>query len=617
MPIFQYQDYRNPYGPSIAEALQRQADPQAGAALRAGDIAAQAAQQRGALRAQQFGELGAIPGAIQAQQAAAQQLALRQQQAALQGQQLQIGGLQLDEAKREQRSRQIFEAESQNPAHLNPDGTINEDKFLAALRGQDVGAWQKAVALKQANQKASLDWLDGLAKIDASTATADEKRAAALKLRQEYLGTQALGAYTGLQAKPDDPLAARDWALGLAVKAVSDNAVSPGVANQWIRQLAGANPDQVGAALLSAVPPEMKAKYDKEQAEAAQARAAAVKPITVPAGDTVISPPNPAAPTAPPTVYYTAPPKDTTKPGTAEDWVARDRRLAVAQNGGVPLTDDQQRAVDARSLQAFKITNQDPDAREAALAQKNLATLLAQTKYDQRITPEMIQSTAEDLANHRTSPSQVFSLLSSRGAEGMSARLAVIAAAKKYDPTFNAEEAEANYQLVKSPAFQTTVRYMDSVQESIPRLLKNASALGRGPITSLNQLANMAASQFNDTDFARLKTDAVLVGDEVAKLLSGGGTGSATSDAKLKQGQDLISTAANVPALAAALEEVDALVGFRRKALTRGTYLEGTRAGQAGAGTAGGAPAPPAKGETRTANGETRVWDGTRWQLVK
>jgi hypothetical protein len=280
MPVFQYQDYRNPYGPSIAEALQRQADPQAAGALRAGDIAAQAAQQRGALRAQQFGELGAIPGAIQAQRAAAQQIALRQQQAALQGQQLALGGLQLDEAKREQRSRQIFEAESQNPAHLNPDGTINEDKFLAALRVQDVGAWQKAVALKQANQQASLDWMKGLADIDASTATADDKRAAALKLRQDYLGTQALSAYTGLQEKPDDPLHARDWALGLAAKAVADQAVSPGVANQWIRQLAGANPDQVGAALLSAVPPEMKAKYDKEQADAAQARAAADKTPT-------------------------------------------------------------------------------------------------------------------------------------------------------------------------------------------------------------------------------------------------------------------------------------------------------------------------------------------------
>src|SRR5580765_1253124 len=61
MPIFQYQDYRNPYGPSIAEALQRQADPQAAGALRAGDIAA-----RGAPRAAVRGDRrdsGGHPGA--------------------------------------------------------------------------------------------------------------------------------------------------------------------------------------------------------------------------------------------------------------------------------------------------------------------------------------------------------------------------------------------------------------------------------------------------------------------------------------------------------------------------------------------------------------------------
>jgi hypothetical protein len=610
MPIFQYQDYRNPYGPSIAEALQHQADPQAAAALRAGDIQAQAAQRTGALQGQLWSTLGAIPQQIQAQQAARQEMAARAQQ-------LQLGGLQLDAAQREAKSRNLFEAESQNPANQNPDGTMNEDKFLAALRRQDVGAYQKAIALQQANQKASLDWTKGIADLAASSATADEKRAAALKLRQDYLGTQALGAYTALQQQPDDPLHARDWALGLATRAVADNAVSPGVANQWIRQLAAAGPDQVGAALLSAVPPEMKAKYDKEQAEAAQARAAAVKPITVGAGDTAISPPNPNQPLAPPTVYYTAPPKDTVKPGTAEDWVARARRVATAQNGGVPLTDAQLQAVDTAALQSFKITNQDPEMRDAALAQRNIAQALAQLQVNQTPTAAQAASVAEDLVAHRIAPEQLASLFSTRGREGLAFKLAVTAEAKKLDPQFNFQEAAANYQLVKSPAFQNTVRYMDSVQESIPRLLQNASALGRGPITSLNQLANMAASQFNDTQFARLKTDAVLVGDEVAKLLAGGGSGSATSDAKMRQGMELINTAASVPALAAALEEIQALVGFRRQALTRGTYLEGTSAGTARTGPPAAAPAAPTLGEIRSQGGERRMWDGGGWVPVK
>jgi hypothetical protein len=68
--------------------------------------------------------------------------------------------------------------------------------------------------------------------------------------------------------------------------------------------------------------------------------------------------------------------------------------------------------------------------------------------------------------------------------------------------------------------------------------------------------------------------DALLVGDEIAKILQGGGTGSGVSDAKLKQASDLISTSDSVPAVAAAIKEVQFLIGNRRQSLTRGTYME-------------------------------------------
>jgi hypothetical protein len=300
--------------------------------------------------------------------------------------------------------------------------------------------------------------------------------------------------------------------------------------------------------------------------------------------------------------------------------VARARRQAVASNGGVPLTDAQLQTVDTAALQSYKESNVDPQMRDAALAQRNIAQALAQLQLNQTPTAEQAASVADDLVNHRLAPEQLASLFSTRGREGLAFKLAVSSEAKKLDPGFNWEESAANYQLVKSPNFQTTVRYMDSVQESIPRLLNNASRLGRGPITSLNQLANMAASQFSDTDLKRLKTDAVLVGDEVAKLLAGGGSGSATSDAKLKQGMDLINAADSVPAMAAGLDEINNLIGFRRKALTRGTYLEGTSAGQqtrSAPPAVVAAPALPAKGEKRTFNGETRMWDGGTWQPLK
>ncbi len=264
------------------------------------------------------------------------------------------------------------------------------------------------------------------------------------------------------------------------------------------------------------------------------------------------------------------------KPSIEDEWVARDKRLAVAQNGGQPLTDAQEKDVTAKSLASYAVAKADPAMRDAALATKALAAAQAQANMNLQPTKEQAADIANDLVNHRLSPSQVVSLFSTRGKEGLAFKLAVTSEAKKIDPNFNFEEAQSNYDLAKSPGFQNTVRYMDSTVESIPRLLQNVNKLGRGDFRSWNQVANAAANQFNSTDLKRVKTDALLVGDEIAKILTGGGTGSATSDAKLKQASDLINTSDSVPAIGAAMSEVEALLGNRRKSLTKGTYMEGS-----------------------------------------
>jgi hypothetical protein len=270
------------------------------------------------------------------------------------------------------------------------------------------------------------------------------------------------------------------------------------------------------------------------------------------------------------------------KPGAKqtveEEWLARDKRLAMAQNGGQPLTDAQAKEVEAKSLAAYAVAKADPAMREAALAQKALAAAQVQMNLNMQPTKEQAAAVADDLVNHRLSPSQVVSLFSTRGKEGLAFKLAVSAEAKKQQPDFNFEEAQATYDLSKSTGFQNTVRAIDSTTESIPRLLTNVNKLGRGNFRSFNELANAAGSQFNSTDLKRVKTDALLVGDEVARVLAGGGTGSATSDAKLKQATDLINTSDSVPAIGAAMDEIQALMGARRRALTRGTYLEGLSA---------------------------------------
>lgn len=268
------------------------------------------------------------------------------------------------------------------------------------------------------------------------------------------------------------------------------------------------------------------------------------------------------------------PQQPVSKPGTVEDWVERARRLAIQQNGGVALTDAQMQSVDTKALQSFKETNADPELRAAALAQRNISQLLAQSQLNQTPTKEQAASVADDLVNHRIAPEQLVSLFSTRGKEGLAFKLAVTSEAKKLDPNFNFEQASADYGFSKSAGFQQTTRLLGSVLESMPRLEANATKVGNGNFRTWNQLSNAAASQFNDTDLKRLKTDALLVGDEVAKILTGGGTGSATSDSKLKQATEMFSTSDSVPAIAATLDEVKTLLSYRSKTLTRGTYLE-------------------------------------------
>lgn len=184
-------------------------------------------------------------------------------------------------------------------------------------------------------------------------------------------------------------------------------------------------------------------------------------------------------------------------------------------------------------------------------------------------TPE--QNDADDLLNHRTSPSLLMSQIGGRGMQKTAYVNRVKTELRKQDPSFNWEEAESSYQLAKSPGFQQTVRYMDSVQNSMPRLQQAADTLANGNVRAISALTNAGKNQFNNVDLKSFQTDRALVGDEIAKILQGGGTGSGTSDAKLKQAQDLISSSDSPAAIASTLKEVSALIGYRRDSLTRGT----------------------------------------------
>ena len=129
MPIFQYDPYRNAYGPSIAEALAHANDAPAQAALRIGDLQAQGAERTAALQGQLWNQLGSIPAQIAASNEAAQKLALQKQQSQLVGQQIQEGALTLQDAQAQHDAdRQLSTIFANTPR--NADGTYDTRAFI-------------------------------------------------------------------------------------------------------------------------------------------------------------------------------------------------------------------------------------------------------------------------------------------------------------------------------------------------------------------------------------------------------------------------------------------------------------------------------------------------------
>ncbi len=192
-------------------------------------------------------------------------------------------------------------------------------------------------------------------------------------------------------------------------------------------------------------------------------------------------------------------------------------------------------------------------------------------------TREWAQDLAADVVEHRMSPSQLMQQLGGGRSETAAARRRMVEREiKQLDPKFNFQQAEADYSFSKNPSFQNTIRFMDSVSGSIPIVIKRANELGNGNIRLINGLANLSKDQLNDPKLKKFQTDALLVADEIAKILQGGGTGNGTSDAKMRQAQQIIRASDSPKAIAAALEDVQQLIGYRRESLTTGTYLEGT-----------------------------------------
>jgi hypothetical protein len=267
----------------------------------------------------------------------------------------------------------------------------------------------------------------------------------------------------------------------------------------------------------------------------------------------------------------------------AELQAAYDDLIAVKRDLEKPTTPQ---SIDAALLDAYRkgdtaevdrllsLKRRSGDAGRSAQVSVTIPGLTGMTAADR------VESAAQDIIARRLAPSQLATFFTGMGKESASQlRSLVMPRVKQIDPEFNFAEAESNFQYGKNTGVQASIRFSKSVQESIPLLIAQAKKLGNGNIRSLNALINAGKNQFSDVDLKKFQTAATLVADEIAKILQGGGTGTGTSDAKLRQAEGILNTSDSPAAIAGALETVNELIGFRVKAQTAGTFMENAPGG--------------------------------------
>lgn len=533
MPPFEYGGYRSPYVQSISALLEAPGQIEAQRAQTVGAAQARAAQQRGQAWGNAVQTAGSAIGGAIAQEADPK---------------TKIERLQLAEAQRSLQSRTALGKIVSATPHVDENGVSLYDipaiskQLETAGFGDHVG--DVATQLKGVN--------------DAFRA----EQAAKLALVQR--GAQAL-----LQAGSDPGLTLH------LIDTLDKNRSLPSGDLEYYRQLIIKDPSKTQAILRQFAGPEkltVGAKGGTIVGETTGAIGATLpdEPKTPTEASLAYDLTNtdPAI-RARATTALSAMKQSDIKPGTIEDWVMRARTLA---GQGRTLSEQEKLAVDTKAIEQFKALSRDPDM--AALTQSNaqLRNAMLQLQLGQQPTPDDAKTIAQQMIDHKMAPSQL-SLFGGFGTAGAAFKRMVGVEALKLDPNFDWEQSEADYQFSKTPQFQNTTRLMGSIMESIPHIMANAKLLANGNVRSINTLINQGKTELNNVDLKKFKTDAVLVGDEIAKILAGGGSGSTTSDAKLAQGQALLQSSDSPEALAATLDEVNTLLGYRHKTLVRGTYL--------------------------------------------
>lgn len=105
-------------------------------------------------------------------------------------------------------------------------------------------------------------------------------------------------------------------------------------------------------------------------------------------------------------------------------------------------------------------------------------------------------------------------------------------------------------------------------------LIDSSNKINRTEFPAVNDVAAWARLESGDPEMVKFHNYAVDAADQFAKIMSGGGSGNATSDAKIKQGLDMFRTGfTKNQVLASATSVQDMLNNRKRELIGDNRYL--------------------------------------------
>jgi hypothetical protein len=189
----------------------------------------------------------------------------------------------------------------------------------------------------------------------------------------------------------------------------------------------------------------------------------------------------------------------------------------------------------------------------------------------------------------------------------------------KYGVPFEIAKAIGDYKFATNVQTYNTLNYLNSLtgrdnqSGNLGTLINMSDKLKRTQFPALNDIAQWAKLEAGNSDIPAYHAAVVETADQIAKILQGGQGGGGTSDAKLKQAQDLLNTGFNADQIRSTGTVLRNLLGNRKKEIIGDNrYLmrwhgipaapgaTAPQGGGAGPAAGGGGPAQPGAGKIIT-----------------